>query len=303
MTVRHQRRRRSRLLLATVLAVSLGGPLERAAWAGDSAAEASEHFKRGVDFSKDGDFEAALVEFKRAYERSPNYRVLYNLGQTSRELRDYAGALRFLRRYLAEGGSDAPKRDKVEACIRELEGMVATLSIEVNVAGAEVAVDDVVVGAAPLSEPVMVSAGKRKVSARRAGYLPVQRYLEVAGTDTKKVVLELTSLKQPVAASPAPWIALAGTSAAAVVTGVLSGLAFSAKSDFQGALGAFPADRGDIDAKRSKMRALAISADVFGGLTAAGAAATIALFVVRPRAPAEPTIRAGFGSVQVTGTF
>jgi tetratricopeptide (TPR) repeat protein len=55
--------------------------------------EASERFRRGVKLYRDADYVAALVEFKRAYELAPNFRVLYNLGQTSRQLKDYAAAL------------------------------------------------------------------------------------------------------------------------------------------------------------------------------------------------------------------
>jgi len=206
----------------------------------DSSTEASEHFQRGVEFSKDGDFEAALVEFKRAYELSPNYRVLYNLGQTSRELRDYAGALRSFTQYLKEGGNEAPKHEKVEAWIAELKGKVAYISVKSNVAGAEIAVDDVSVGPSPLKDPVIVNAGKRKVSATLSGYTPTQKYVDLAGTDSKTVTLELVQVgaqnpggdkgrpggdNGPIVparkASPAPWIALAGTGAFAIATGVI----------------------------------------------------------------------------------
>jgi tetratricopeptide (TPR) repeat protein len=295
----------------------------------DAATEASEHFQRGVEFSKDGDFEAALVEFKRAYELSPNYRVLFNLGQTSRELRDYAGALKSFEEYLRQGGNDAPKRDKVEQWISELKGKVASINVKVTPAGAEVLVDDVSVGQAPLKGPVVVNAGKRKVSATLSGYTPLQKYVDLAGTDTKSVEIELapvgapqggkdkgsgggdTGSVPPRKSSPAPWIALAGTGAAAVLTGVFGGLALSSKSDLQKALDTFPGNAKDIEAKRSKTRTFAATADVMGGITGAGAVVTIVLFATQPKGEAQkdkkafiaPTLGIGPGSLQLSGSF
>jgi Tfp pilus assembly protein PilF len=47
----------------------------------DAAEAAKQHFNRGVASYRDGDFDAALAEFEKAYETRPDYRVLYNLGQ------------------------------------------------------------------------------------------------------------------------------------------------------------------------------------------------------------------------------
>ena len=54
--------------------------------------QARAHFQRGVDYYTEGDLAAALVEFERAYALQPAYRLLYNLGQVTYELRDYAAA-------------------------------------------------------------------------------------------------------------------------------------------------------------------------------------------------------------------
>ena len=74
----------------------------------DSKDAARSHFEHGVELYREGDFRAALIEFQRAYEASPNYKVLYNLGQTNLELQDYAGALKALRGYLEGGGGAVP---------------------------------------------------------------------------------------------------------------------------------------------------------------------------------------------------
>ena len=66
--------------------------------------DAQRRFQRGIELYKESDFDAALVEFKRAYELVPSYKILYNLGQVSYQRHDYASALRYFRQYLEEGG-------------------------------------------------------------------------------------------------------------------------------------------------------------------------------------------------------
>lgn len=136
--------------------------------------DARNHFTRAVELFKEGDFRAALIEFQRAYDASPNYKVLYNLGQTNLELQDYAGALRAFRGYLDGGGREiAPaRRTQVEGDLKRLESRVARVDVVVNVEGADVTIDDVSVGKSPLSAPVLVSAGRRKSRRRKLGSRP-----------------------------------------------------------------------------------------------------------------------------------
>src|SRR5688500_14271446 len=66
----------------------------------DDVATSHEHFNRGVEYVHDGDLKGALIEFKRAYAVSPNYRVLYNLGQVANALGRYTEAQDYFQRYL-----------------------------------------------------------------------------------------------------------------------------------------------------------------------------------------------------------
>jgi len=267
----------------------------------DAVAEASERFRRGVKLYKDRDFVAALVEFKRAYELAPNYRVLYNLGQTSRELKDYASALVAYQQYLDEGGDaiKAKRRKEVEKLVDDLTDRVGKLAISTNVEGAEIQIDDEVVGETPLEEPVVVNIGKRRVAASLPGHAPASRLVEVAGRDELVVELELADLSRDDSTIPSPVpaprtpgdeghtpvagiVALSLTGAAGIATGVLGGLALAAKGDREDALGTFPGDPRAIDDATSKTKTLAIATDVMIGVTAAGAIATLVLFLVDP---------------------
>jgi len=56
--------------------------------------EATQRFKRGLELYEEQDFPNALIEFRRAYELQPSYKILYNLGQVCFQLTEYACALR-----------------------------------------------------------------------------------------------------------------------------------------------------------------------------------------------------------------
>jgi len=84
-------RARSVAFVAVLLAPSLGVPAVARADGGTEPA--AEHFRHGVALYKDGDYAGALVEFRRAQDISPNYRVLYDIGQSLYQLQRYAEAL------------------------------------------------------------------------------------------------------------------------------------------------------------------------------------------------------------------
>src|SRR5438105_150249 len=48
--------------------------------------EAAMRFKRGLELYEEQDFPNALIEFRRAYELQPSYKILYNLGQVCFQL-------------------------------------------------------------------------------------------------------------------------------------------------------------------------------------------------------------------------
>lgn len=325
-------------VLATALtfgAVTTGPALLGASPAAHAQQSAGDHFDAGVGLFKDGDYMAAMIEFKKAYELDPNFHVLYNLGQTSRELRQYAEALSWFRDYLEQGGAKVSesRRAEVEGWIEELEGRVGTVTLTVNVPGAEVAVDDIAVGTTPLDEPLVLSAGRRKIALTKSGYAPLTRFVDVAGREEKTLELELVSLEQPAPAptstpapgpvpapapvagddgfSAAPWVLLGSTVAVGIGAAVVGGIGLGAKGDFDEALETVPNSADDIDSARSSARTLAITADVLMGVAAALGVTTIIVFAVEASddgdetAEASPEVRltAGPTGLGVMGAF
>ncbi len=326
---------RTALMVATFLGVLATAPLAHAV-PGDGAPTATEdagaHFERGVGFFRDRDYTAAMVEFKKAYELDPHYRVLFNLGQTSKELKDYAAALTSFERYLTEGGDkiDAERRKTVEGWVVELRDKVGRIAFTIAVVGADVAVDDIDVGKTPLAKPVVVNAGRRKITVMKPGFAPLTRFVDVAGTETKPLELELSPLTAPTpggngkapGVEPAPeaegggisaasWVMLGITGAAGISAGVVGGIALGKKGDFDDALAKVPTTATEVDDARSSARTFALTADILTGVAAAAGVTTIVLFIVdatsgpSSAAATAPRTRfvAGPGFTGVVGTF
>jgi tetratricopeptide (TPR) repeat protein len=179
--------------LVGVLALCLV-PTSRAAAAqgnDEGVHEAGKHFQRGVTLYGEADYRGALIEFKRAYDLAPNGAVLYNIGETEFQLRDYAGALTTFERFLVEAGPTDSHRAEVETNVRELKSRVGQVTITTVPSGAEVSIDDRALGKTPLDGPVVVGIGHVKVSATMPGRQAVTRYVDVAAEDDVSVVLQL----------------------------------------------------------------------------------------------------------------
>lgn len=261
----------------------------------DTRTDADKHFRRGVELYKDKDFATALVEFQRAYEIAPDTKTLYNIAELQGQLQDYAGALKSFQRYLSEGGKKLPlqrKRD-VEKEIDKLKQRVATLTVTTSEPGATVAIDDVATGTSPLPEPIVVSAGKRKVTATITGRPPVTEVLTLAGGDTRTLSLTIPPLETKVVVTreppslAGPVIAWAGTgvlTAGAVVTGIF---ALGASSDLKEKLAAYPGDAKAISSAHSKALAFGITNDVLSGLALAAGGVSIWLTVRQQRAASD----------------
>jgi len=299
-----------RLRASSVLcAILVGACLASSAPARADTNDARSHFTRAVELFKEGDFRAALIEFQRAYDAAPNYKVLYNLGQTNLELQDYAGALKAFRGYLDGGAREIPaaRRAQVEADLKRLESRVARVEIAVNVEGADVTVDDVSVGKSPLASPILVSAGRRRIAATKAGLTSASRVIDVAGGDKPKLTLELVEhesappqivVQAPpsdgatlVTPPPQPpivvktsgglsvpfYVSLAATGALAITSAVFGGLALSAKSTLDSRVAELGVSPSSIDSARSDVKTFALATDIFGGLAIAGAITTVVL--------------------------
>ena len=318
--------RRARMKLsATALAVALAA--STVALAAPAPAHADEpdkktteeargRFLRGVELYRDGDYRGALIEFNRAYQTAPNFRVLFNIGQTCVELQDYACGLKAFEKYLADAKSDGPadRRTTAENEVKRLQRLVGHIRLVVDQPGAEVLVDNVSIGKTPLPEPILVSAGRRTVQVVLAPNPSALRAVDVAGGDRVEVKIDLGEAPKrdtrpavvtpvepqprrdtmPVVSRPntAAWITLGVTGALTAGTVVFGLVTLSAKKDLDRLAGQ-PDVRGpDMDDARSKVKRDALVTDLLGVAAIVGAGVTTYLFLSGASSTSAP-VRVG----------
>jgi hypothetical protein len=105
----------NRAVAAAALVVALASASAHA----DPAADAKEHFNRGVKLYNLGHFQEAIPEFEKAYDADPAPILLFNIAQSHRQNGNKERALFFYRRYL-EQEPNATKRVDVEQRMKEL---------------------------------------------------------------------------------------------------------------------------------------------------------------------------------------
>jgi hypothetical protein len=279
--------------VASLLLAEHGARAEASELEGQAAA----HFERGVELYREGSLDAALVEFERAYELIPSYRLLYNLAQIQAERHEYATAVGLFEQYLRAGAEQvtAARRAEVQAEIAKLRARVAYLSVRSNVEGAKLFVNDALVASLPLSAPVPINSGVWSVRVEKPGYVAASAQLKVAGGERPTLELPLLSVErsrplgaQPKAAREANYVPAWITSASALALGGATlglGLAaHAADQDLDRALARFPARQTEIEDKRGQLK-------LYAGLTDACAAASIValgvavyLWIAPPRA-------------------
>jgi tetratricopeptide (TPR) repeat protein len=256
--------------------------------------EAAKHFQRGVVLYSEADYRSALVEFKRAYGLAPNAAVLYNVGETEYQLQDYASALTTFKRYLAESGATDSHRTEVEGNVEVLRTRVGHLVVTTTPIGAEVTIDDQLVGKTPFEEPILVSIGHRKVVAAIAGRPAVTRYVDVATDDNVSLSLALPSAPEDMQGSTRPqqsalpvetpahgaggatlrivgWVATGAFAAGAVTFGLLAN---KEAGDLTNARNTFPTTSATLNHDASLTTTYSVIADslttaavIVGGIT------------------------------------
>jgi len=244
--------------------------------------EAKQRFDRGLDLYSEGEYPLALIEFTRAYDLVPNYRVLYNIGQVGIQLGQYANARRALEEYVQKGGDTIPadRRAAVAKDMAMLEQRTAFIEITVNLVGAEVLVDDVIVGKTPLVPALLVDAGVHRILVRHPGYLPRNSQVTLAGGDRQ--ALPLTLEVQPAEKSTivvqerevqshstliiAGWVTTGALATAAIVTGILGA---GKAQDLEDLKASDPRDYDDygseLDSTKSSASSLLLASDVCTG--------------------------------------
>ncbi|MCU0690144.1 MAG: PEGA domain-containing protein [Polyangiaceae bacterium] len=281
-----------------------------------------------MDLYEEQDYGAALTEFKKAYELSPSYKLLYKIGQVSYKLRDYPGAFRAFEKYLVEGGDriSQQRRAEVQEEINLLKEQIGKVEVTSNVLGAQVSIDDVPVGTTPLDEPILVSVGERRITVRAEGRQAVTQAVTVAGQEVRSLKFDLPALARETKAvhqresaskmTTWSWVGVGAAGAlglGAAITGIMTTNASDDLSEMS-YVGSTPSD--EIKDQQAKVDNLALTTDILAGAAIVALGTTLFLTFSRPDAPREfdaekqpaakhPRIQpmVGLESVGLTGEF
>jgi hypothetical protein len=292
----------------------------------DAIKEAAERYTRGLSIYAEGEYLLALVEFERAYQLAPNYRVLYNIGQVRIQLGRYSKALEALQEYLKQGGDEinSDRRAAVENDLKMLGERTAKLRLTINEPGAEISIDGVAAGVAPLTAPIIVDAGEHKVEVRKGGFYDKSSGVTLAGREEAEVKVDLVKMPpssvverhtdryvEPKADRSMMWIGWAATGTLAVGAGVVGYLGVTKANDLESMRTDYGVTKNKLDETKNSARTLFMVSDIAGA--AAVLAGGISLYLTlsssstsSEKAPAAaPATKVGIGpgSIKLSGTF
>jgi hypothetical protein len=154
---------------------------------------AKAEYEAGRVLYGDRDYTNAILKFERAYEIARDPRLLWNVAVCEKNLRRYAKMLATIRRYQSEGAAVLTADEKARAVeiVKTVEAFVSGLKLTSNQDGAEVFVDDELVGTTPLAAPVMIDVGLRRIRVKKKGFVDGARTMQVTGGGTVAIDVEL----------------------------------------------------------------------------------------------------------------
>jgi hypothetical protein len=157
--------------------------------------DADRHFKSGVELYKEQKYTEALAEFERAYEISPHPLVLYNIAGCHRELSQYQQAVKFYKRFIAEGKGQVPgpKLTTAQTELDQILARIARVTVTVSPDGATLIVDEQELGTL-VEMPIVLPPGEHRLVARMTGRTDAVRVIRVASGDELTVDLATTEL-------------------------------------------------------------------------------------------------------------
>jgi tetratricopeptide (TPR) repeat protein len=245
---------------------------------GERERQAEARRLRALRFWDLRSFPAAKEELLAAYELSPRPLFLYNLAVTSMALGDSAGAYEYFESYLRQGGDSitAERRAMVERQLQDLAEHVAALHVSADVVGAQVLLDDKLVGTTPLRRALRLNVGDHSVTVRRGASSQETLRISVRGGQALPLHFALLAREQHRAAETkrTRWLIASWTGTALLGTGAaLAGWkALVANNDYQKAFRELDNSRKQFDEMDAKALRWSIAADALAvGALAAGA--------------------------------
>lgn len=248
-----------------------------------AVAEARRRYAQGAEFYRRNRYAEAVAEFTEAYRLWTNPTILFALGQAYEGLTQLTQAIQTYQLYLDTAPADDARRAEVQARITQLEALLATVQIAVNVP-AQIYIDGEPSGDAPGT--VRVSTGRHVIELRADGYTRDSQTIIVAAGTQRELSFTLREVasgrteiirveRERRRGLPRPvFYTMAGVSGAAFVTwGSVSLVALRRANQYNEDFDRNPADR---EAAREWQR----RSDILLGVTGALAVGTVVIGIV-----------------------
>ncbi len=164
--------------------------------------QADDLFLKGKALLKEGKKQEALAAYRAAFNLRKSYDVAGNLGSLELDLglhRDAAEHIAYALSHYAASGTTQDQLAKAKQRFETARKEVCVVHVAVSVEGAEVFVDGVSIGRAPIAEDVFVDAGARKIEARFPGYVTATKSVDAKKGGTEEVKLDLAPVPAPTA--------------------------------------------------------------------------------------------------------
>ena len=303
---------------------------------------ARQHFNAGVALLRDPDgarYEDAYREFKAAYQASPSWKILGNLGISAMKLERDGEAIEAFSRYLAEGKKDIDpsERADIERDLGTLRSSATELMLTTTPAEVSITDERTPVQGAPIvnryeskagSLKIQIRPGHHVVLAKLDGKAPLRFEFDAEPSRSQQHDFNFDTVAPPVEAAPATpatagaspavsdrsrpvpagvWIGVVATGACAVGAGVTGALALGKNSDYKNANGHDPAAAKSL---QSDTKTFNLVTDVLIGAAVVSAGVTTYLYVKRPERDAvglrlwlRPRVGLDQSSLDLEGAF
>ncbi|MBN1774274.1 MAG: PEGA domain-containing protein [Deltaproteobacteria bacterium] len=233
-----------------------GTPDEEEVARSEAMAEARELFERGTRLMQNENWEMALVELERSYERYPTRSALFNLAMCHKALHRYREALgrfdEWQEKFAAAATED--ERARVAAAQEELREYVGFLLVETEPVGATVVIDREERLRTPLERPIVLDIGRHQLDVSLEGHVTSSRDVVIVPLETVRLAVALDPEEAATGAadgghdsgegpggSEEPsdagvdalwfWTTAGAAAAAGIGAGVAGGLALAQESD------------------------------------------------------------------------
>lgn len=148
------------------------------------------HMENGVKLYGDRNFEAALIEFRAAYEARPKASPLLNIALCHKALFNYPKAIVALESALAKHADtlDAADTKASEDAIKEMRALLGYVTVNVTPPQAVLVIDGEEQPPEASKQPIPLGPGPHKIGARADGFAYAEQAISVTSGDRARVI-------------------------------------------------------------------------------------------------------------------